>query len=351
MLYNIYLPPNLTHGHLADRRPTGQPRETATSEGQYLTYATSEGRPADHGQVVGIIPDYRAICSLLKTSVQPMKKCTVIAMVAHLCCLSRPMNAIPMTTAPDSTDHKAGHQSQQTPIARRVRFLQQLASPTIDHNLTLGDECDWDYGFDYDYGLRDLYNFTNVFEPGECCALCSRFPMCTHWTWYQQACWLKRGARDYNTRALCMPMDVTSTYMSDSFLGCASGVAANHHAKSASRKSVIKTASSVRLFCFVLVRPVSSDISLLHRQMSLLKICDGHAVYSNTSTHLQLPDGVLRPIVPGSMEAPYSAGRNALNTRIFMPVFFDAFTFAVNSAFDWVIKVHANIISLYCPQF
>ena len=201
-----------------------------------------------------------------------------------------------------------------------------------NHNMTLGAECAWDYGFEYDAGVRDLANVTLINEPGECCAICADYLECTHWTWAANTCWLKRGTRNETSRIMCMKPDAKVVILSDYAHGCASGLAERI-------AMVKKNPKPVRLFCFVLVRPLPSDIALLWLQLPLFKRCDEYAVYSNTSDMFQLPSGIVRPVVVGSMETPYGPVFNALNTRVFMPAFFDAFTYVAKSSFDWVIKV------------
>jgi hypothetical protein len=105
------------------------------------------------------------------------------------------------------------------------------------------------------------------------------------------------------------------------------------------------------LFCFVVVRPNTSEVELVAAALELddgLKSCDHHVVYSNV-TALSAP-GVPGPIfadaaIRGNMDVPRGGVYNtAMNTPVFQQVYRKMFYDKQFGEYDWVVKLDADAV-------
>lgn len=106
----------------------------------------------------------------------------------------------------------------------------------------------------------------------------------------------------------------------------------------------------VKIFCFSLMLPFGSEVSLIKTQLQRragVFACDGHSVFSNISVELSPgPLGrIATEIVPGSLVCAFGGEYNtALNSEIFVRVWDKVITDGKYLSYDWTVKLDPDAV-------
>jgi len=178
-------------------------------------------------------------------------------------------------------------------------------------------------------------NYDHIPDPEFCAAMCQGVAKCQGYTWVKDAgldgcksqCWLKGGVGKKVPKK-----------------GVVSGVPPARKPLPTPGPRLSKPGTS--LYCFALMVPGGYEQGLLkwqHDHKAGIFGCEGFDVYSNST--INLANGVVAHKVNSTLQCGYGGdSQSALNSWIFIAVWYEVVKVGAYKKFDWVTKVDPDAV-------